>query len=216
DSTYISKSVPVWDVSADGNSFALGGTARNGSGKYFDCYMNPTFFTMAGEIKMWAGDTIPDGWLLCDGSEVSKTTYPNLYAAIGDLWGTPASSSNFVLPNLTGRVPVGYNSADTDTTETFGTVGATGGARGAWYHTHTIPSSGAHGHTNKYMADISGTQGTRDLPYSGGDKTQTSMIVSSGAHTHTINSSGSSGNQIAVDKANMPPYAVIKYIICAI
>ena len=51
----------------------------------FDCYMKPRFFTMAGEIKMWAGDAIPDGWLLCDGSEVSKTDYPKLYKAIGDL-----------------------------------------------------------------------------------------------------------------------------------
>ena len=176
----------------------------------------PTFYGMAGEIKMWAGDTIPTGWLVCDGSEVSKTDYPKLYASIGDLWGTPNSSSNFKLPNLAGKVPVGYNSADTDTTETFGKVGATGGARGAWYHTHTIPSSGAHGHTNKYMADISGTQGNKDLPYGSGNKTQTSMIVSSGAHTHTPNSSGSTGNQIDVDKANMPPYAVVKYIICAI
>ena len=216
DSTYISKAVPVFDATP--NSFALGGAARDVTGdeKPFDCYMNPIFYTMAGEIKMWAGDTIPDGWLLCDGSEVSKTTYPNLYKAIRDLWGVPNSSSNFKLPNLVGRVPVGYNSADTDTAETFGQVGAIGGARGAWYHTHTIPSSGAHGHTNKYMADISGTQGNKDLPYGSGNKTQTSMIVSSGAHTHTPNSSGSTGNQIDVDKANMPPYAVVKYIICAI
>ena len=38
DSTYISKSVPVFDATP--NSFALGGVARNGSDKYFDCYMN--------------------------------------------------------------------------------------------------------------------------------------------------------------------------------
>ena len=227
-STFISTENYIFDAfkgtsgSTEYQSFAIGGISRDFSNSNrhskgdFDCYMHPTFYTMAGEIKMWAGDTIPDGWLLCDGSEVSKTTYPNLYAAIGDLWGVPNSSSNFKLPNLVGRVPAGYNPDDTDTTETFGQVGAMGGARGAWYHTHTMSSSGAHGHTNKYMADISGTQGTRDLPYSGGDKTQTSMIVSSGAHTHPINSSGSSDNKIAADKANMPPYAVVKYIICAI
>ena len=38
DSTYISKAVPVFDATP--NSFALGGVARNGSDKYFDCYMN--------------------------------------------------------------------------------------------------------------------------------------------------------------------------------
>ena len=219
DSTYISKSVPVFDATT--SSFALGGVARNVTGdeKPFDCYMHPVFYTMAGEIKMWAGDTIPDGWLLCDGSEVSKTTYPNLYEAIGDLWGVPSSSSNFKLPNLTGRVPVGYNAADTDTTETFGQVGATGGARGAWYHTHTIGSSGAHHHATQGRTEGSGTGANIFESYNGASKTRTVNVPrtgDNGAHTHSPGSSGSSGNKLAVDKANMPPYAVVKYIICAI
>ena len=219
DSTYISKSVPVFDATT--SSFALGGVARNVTGdeKPFDCYMHPVFYTMAGEIKMWAGDTIPDGWLLCDGSEVSKTTYPNLYEAIGDLWGVPSSSSNFKLPNLTGRVPVGYNAADTDTTETFGQVGATGGARGAWYHTHTIGSSGAHHHATQGRTEGSGTGANIFESYNGASKTRSVNVPrtgDNGAHTHSPGSSGSSGNKLAVDKANMPPYAVVKYIICAI
>ena len=173
---------------------------------------------LAGEIKMWAGDAIPDGWLLCDGSEVSKTDYPYLYSAIGDLWGTPSSSSNFKLPNLTGRVPVGYNSADTDTTETFGKVGATGGARGAWYHTHTIGSSGAHSHASQGRMEGSGTGANIFESYNGASKTRSVNVPrngTNGAHTHSPGSSGSSGNKLAVDKANMPPYAVVKYIICA-
>lgn len=185
----------------------------------FDCYMKPRFFTMAGEIKMWAGDAIPDGWLLCDGSEVSKTKYPKLYKAIGDLWGVPSSSSNFKLPNLTGRVPVGYNSADTDTTETFGKVGATGGARGAWYHTHTIGSSGAHHHASQGRMEGSGTGANIFESYNGASKTRSVNVPrtgDNGAHTHSPGSSGSSGNKLAADKANMPPYAVVKYIICAI
>ena len=207
------------DFKAGGMEVAVGAPANDDTSNrpygLFKCGMDLVVTRLVGEIKMWAGDTVPYGWLLCDGSEVSKTEYPYLYSSIGDLWGVPNSSSNFKLPDLTGRVPVGYNSADTDTTETFGQVGATGGARGAWYHTHTIPSSGAHGHTNKYMADISGTQGNKDLPYSAGNKTQTNMIVSSSAHTHTPESSGSTENQLDVEKANMPPYAVVKYIICA-
>ena len=173
---------------------------------------------LAGEIKMWAGDAIPGGWLLCDGSEVSKTDYPYLYEAIGDLWGTPSSSSNFKLPNLTGRVPVGYNAADTDTTETFGKVGATGGARGAWYHTHTIGSSGDHYHASQGRMEGSGTGANIFESYNGASKTRAVNVPrsgSNGAHTHSPGSSGSSGNKLAADKANMPPYAVVKYIICA-
>ena len=173
---------------------------------------------LAGEIKMWAGDAIPYGWLLCDGSEVSKTDYPELYGAIGDLWGTPSSSSKFKLPNLTGRVPVGYNAADTDTTETFGKVGATGGARGAWYHTHTIGSSGAHSHASQGRMEGSGTGANIFESYNGASKTRSVNVPrtgTNGAHTHSPGASGSTGNKLAVDKANMPPYAVVKYIICA-
>ena len=193
DSTYISKSVPVFDATT--NSFALGGVARNVTGdeKPFDCYMHPVFYTMAGEIKMWAGDTIPDGWLLCDGSEVSKTTYPNLYEAIGDLWGVPSSSSNFKLPNLAGKVPVGYNSADTD----FTPVGHTDGEK---THTLTIAEMPSHSHSRNYYSADWCANGTKS-GYHGSDtgiKKVTGSTGGNGAHN------------------NLQPYAVVKYIICAI
>ena len=193
DSTYISKSVPVFDATT--NSFALGGVARNVTGdeKPFDCYMHPVFYTMAGEIKMWAGDTIPDGWLLCDGSEVSKTTYPNLYEAIGDLWGVPSSSSNFKLPNLAGKVPVGYNSADTD----FTPVGHTDGEK---THTLTIAEMPSHSHSRNYYSADWCANGTKS-GYHGSD-------------TGTKKVTGSTGGNGAHN--NLQPYAVVKYIICAI
>lgn len=193
DSTYISKSVPVFDATT--NSFALGGVARNVTGdeKPFDCYMHPVFYTMAGEIKMWAGDTIPDGWLLCDGSEVSKTTYPNLYEAIGDLWGVPSSSSNFKLPNLAGKVPVGYNSADTD----FTPVGHTDGEK---THTLTIAEMPSHSHSRNYYSSDWCANGTKS-GYHGSD-------------TGTKKVTGSTGGNGAHN--NLQPYAVVKYIICAI
>lgn len=195
DSTYISKAVPVYDATP--NSFALGGVARDVTGdeKPFDCYMHPIFYTMAGEIKMWAGDAIPDGWLLCDGSEVSKTTYPNLYAAIGDSWGVPNSSSNFKLPNLKGRVPVGYDSADVD----FDTVGDVGGEK-----THLLTESEmpSHKHFLNYNVvyevggSLRGSKGT----YYGWSLTKPTTNNTGGGQAHN----------------NMQPYAVIKYIICAI
>ena len=210
------------DFKAGGMEVAVGAPANDDVSNrpygLFKCGMDLVVTRLVGEIKMWAGDTVPYGWLLCDGSEVSKTEYPYLYASIGDLWGTPNSSSNFKLPDLTGRVPVGYNAADTDTTETFGQVGATGGARGAWYHTHTIGSSGAHSHASQGRMEGSGTGANIFESYNGASKTRSVNVPRSGtngAHTHSPGASGSAGNKLAVDKANMPPYAVVKYIICA-
>ena len=210
------------DFQAGGKEVAVGAPANDDTTNrpygLFKCGMDLVVTRLVGEIKMWAGDTVPYGWLLCDGSEISKTDYPYLYASIGDLWGTPSSSSNFKLPNLTGRVPVGYNAADTDTTETFGRVGATGGARGAWYHTHTIGSSGAHSHASQGRMEGSGTGANIFESYNGASKTRSVNVPRTGTngnHTHSPGASGSAGNKLAVDKANMPPYAVVKYIICA-
>lgn len=58
----------------------------------------------AGMIMAFAGtsDNIPDGWLLCDGSAVSRSEYSNLYSAIGVSWGTGDNSTTFNLPDLRG------------------------------------------------------------------------------------------------------------------
>ena len=207
DSTYISKSVPVFDATP--NSFALGGVARDVTGdeKPFDCYMHPIFYTMAGEIKMWAGDTIPDGWLLCDGSEVSKTTYPNLYAAIGDLWGVPNSSSNFKLPNLKGRVPVGHDSTD----ENFGTVGGTGGAKSR----ELCAAIGACNNNAQVLGYIAEGNTTYQRSH-GASYVVAGASVSGGSTTWNHSTPVTERDSSSRETSFLQPYAVIKYIICAI
>lgn len=61
----------------------------------------------AGLVAPFAGKTAPSGWLKCDGSAVSRTTYAALFAAIGTLYGAGDGSTTFNLPNLIGRVPFG-------------------------------------------------------------------------------------------------------------
>jgi len=62
-----------------------------------------------GSIVNWAGfniNAIPTGYLLCDGQEVSQTTYNRLFNIIGS-WGTPVNPANFVLPDSRGKVLAG-------------------------------------------------------------------------------------------------------------
>lgn len=76
----------------------------------------------AGMIVPFAGpaENIPSGWLLCDGAEVSRSAYPNLYKAIGVCWGEGDANTTFNLPDLRGMFLRGVSGesgrdADADT-----------------------------------------------------------------------------------------------------
>ena len=51
-------------------------------------------------MMLWANTTYPTGWLLADGSAISRTTYADLFAAIGTTYGVGDGSSTFNLPSL--------------------------------------------------------------------------------------------------------------------
>ena len=53
-----------------------------------------------GTISPFGGSAIPSGYLLCNGDEVFKTTYAELYAVIGDAFGTASDNTKFKLPDL--------------------------------------------------------------------------------------------------------------------
>ena len=56
-----------------------------------------------GAVVAFAGATPPAGWLLCDGTQVSRTTYAALFTAIGTAWGNGDASTTFNLPDMRGR-----------------------------------------------------------------------------------------------------------------
>lgn len=58
-----------------------------------------------GTIVAFGGTTAPTGWLICDGSAISRTTYADLFAVIGTAYGTGDGSTTFNLPN--GKMPLG-------------------------------------------------------------------------------------------------------------
>lgn len=59
-----------------------------------------------GEIKMFAGNYAPQGWLLCDGSELPISQYPNLFAVLSTTFGGNGAQT-FCVPDFRGRLPVG-------------------------------------------------------------------------------------------------------------
>lgn len=89
----------------------------------------------AGAVLPYAGSTLPSGgYLWPDGSAVSRTTYADLYSAIGTTYGVGDGSTTFNLPNTSGRVLAGKEATATLLTSGVGgvdgaTLGATGGAQ---------------------------------------------------------------------------------------
>lgn len=96
-----------------------------------------------GDVKMVAGTVPSNGWLLCNGSAISRTTYANLFAAIGTSYGAGDGTTTFNLPNLQGKIPVGRDTAQTE----FDTVGETGGEK-----THILSAAEMPSHTHTQNA----------------------------------------------------------------
>jgi len=99
----------------------------------------------SGIIAPFAGTTAPSGWLACDGSAVSRTTYATLFAAIGTTWGAGNGTTTFNVPDLRGMFLRG-----TGTNATGSSSGAVGPSVGTYaadtYLNHTHTDSG-HTHT---------------------------------------------------------------------
>ena len=69
--------------------------------------------TPVGMIMPFAGNTIPNGWLLCDGALVSRSTYASLYSVIGDTYGAGDGSTTFALPDLINKFVEGDSTSGT-------------------------------------------------------------------------------------------------------
>jgi microcystin-dependent protein len=65
----------------------------------------------AGCVMSFAMNTAPSGWLKCDGSLVSRTTYAVLFTAIGTTFGAGDGSTTFKLPDLRGEFIRGFDDA---------------------------------------------------------------------------------------------------------
>lgn len=64
-------------------------------------------YVPTGTLNMWPLASAPAGFLKCDGSAVSRSTYSALYAVIGTTFGSGDGSTTFNLPNYTDRMPIG-------------------------------------------------------------------------------------------------------------
>nr|DAM73428.1 MAG TPA: tail collar fiber protein [Caudoviricetes sp.] len=150
-----------------------------------------------GGIIAFASDTIPSGWLLCDGRAVSRTEYAELFKVIGTKHGSGNGSTTFNLPNPKGRTLVGKDSTDTD----FNELGKTGGEK---THTLTVSEMPSHNH----LRDIE-----NKIVNNGSGGAWSPSLKGTGNMTDENNSTRNTGGGQAHN--NLQPYLAENFIIKA-
>lgn len=152
-----------------------------------------------GVIEMFAGSTAPNGWLVCNGTTVSRKTYSDLFKVIGTTYGAGNSNDTFTLPDMRGRFAMG---AGTGTgLNSSGTGAISGSAQtartvGQWLgeETHLLTTAELASHTHANTVGSS----------AGGSNQITGTMNSNTSHAHqNANVQGTSGGQYGImDTAN--------------
>ena len=171
-------------------------------------YVDAINSVVTGTINMWPTASAPTGYLLCQGSAVSRATYAALFAIIGTTFGVGDGTTTFNLPNYTNRMPYGA------------TVGTTGGSADAVVvsHTHTAtstPTDPGHWH---YQPNSGGAGGTITAPggqVNTGNSAYTGYSGTAVATTGITVATTNASTGVSGTNANLPPYLGITFIIKA-
>lgn len=146
-----------------------------------------------GTVQSFAGSVAPDGWLLCNGNNVLRATYPVLFATIGTTFGAGDGTTTFTLPDMRGRVSVAAGPGVGLTNRAVGTVGGT--------ETHALTLNEIPAHTHTYDKQ-NGIQNI-NAPDAAG--------ITAANDPTSVTNSGSAGGGLPHNI--MQPYLVLNHII---
>ncbi len=171
-----------------------------------------------GAVSAYAGGSQPTGWLLCNGAAVSRTTYANLFAVIGAIYGAGDGSTTFNIPDMRGRVAAMLDGG-TGRLPGYTGLNVSGGAsdvalsaanNGPHNHggfTGSMNQNSIHNHS--YNQASNGGSGI--WPGGGGQGVANTSTPTSNAnidHLHSIPSDGS-----GTPHTNVQPTMALNYII---
>ena len=164
-----------------------------------------------GSVQLFAGEEVPDGWLLCNGAQYDQKDYPELYRVIGTTFNRAMSendvayttnSGSFRVPDLRGRFVVGRSDTDEDD---YNVLGASGGKKKVIL---TAEESGLPSHTHTFRWQSFGN--------SSSDSDVTRICRGhSGAKDAAKETDAAGGWGASKAHENRPPYYTLTYIIKA-
>lgn len=161
-----------------------------------------------GEIRMFAGNFAPSGWVMCDGQLLLISENETLFQLIGTTYGGDGQTT-FAVPDFRGRAPIHQGNGYV--------IGQMGGTETVTLTNNQIPS---HSHTATVTLPVSGNAANADTPANNvaavnaarGNEFNSTTNVNMGKMTYTAspNSSVTGGSQ---PHENMKPFVAINYII---
>jgi len=176
----------------------------------------------AGKIVVFAGSSgwVPNGWLLCYGQAISRSTYVDLFTMLGTTYGSGDGSTTFNVPDFRGRVPVGLDNmggSDAGRLSASNTLGGTGGAETVTLIEANLPVH-AHSMDHDHPTASPTVGGTplklTPLSVAAGTDGNTVSGTGSAIEVDLPNYTGNTGNAgSATPFSNLQPYALINVII---
>ena len=164
-----------------------------------------------GLIIPWSTTTAPSGFLECDGTAVSRSTYATLFAVVGTTYGVGNGSTTFNLPDLTDKTVVARSAANSKSLAQTGganTVTPTGNIAGSTGST-TLTTAQIPSHTHSFgvSAGSMGSAAVGACAYTP-SQAASSATGGGGSHNHTL-----SANFAGSANSVLQPYLVLMYII---
>lgn len=181
-----------------------------------------------GTLAAFGGASSPTGWLLCDGSSVSRSVYSLLFAAVGTVYGAGDGSTTFNVPDLRGRVPVGYAASGGHAdVSTLGLNDGTALSSRRPKHKHTVvqPTVNSHSHgggshthgTDVHIPAPEATPGGGTSVESASFNPKGSVQISSSGTIISAEAPGTTGGTVGPQTGSEPTdseaYLVVNYII---
>lgn len=175
----------------------------------------PRYFLPSGTIIAYGGAFAPPGWLLCDGSTVSRSTYSELYTAIGNAWGYGDNATTFHLPDLRGRFLRGRDSGVArDPERASRTASNSGGNTGD--AVGSVETDAVQGHHHNVQTQYQGgsfyDMGNMGAQFGSSGGFYNVMVFGSVTKARTIETDGSNGTP-RLSSESRPLNANVNYII---
>lgn len=172
-----------------------------------------------GVMVSYGGTTPPSGWLLCDGSAVSRATYAGIFSVVGVAYGVGDGSTTFNLPDFRGRTFVGVGTHADVSALGLSDGQAVGNRRPKHNHSVTLGTLGTgtdspdHSHA---MSVWSATGGATQAPPTTASNTIALTLSTQGAsarHTHAVTGVPTVGPQTGSEPTDSEAYLTASVII---